>query len=468
VNDRLNRTSDPRTDAGRTRRHRRAIGRTGALAASVAVLATSSITGAAAADTGDATVSRGVTIPAFYDPPRTLPSDDGALVRSEPMRLGLSLPGLTGPLPGRATRLMFKSTDANGEPVAVTGAYIEPSAPWRGAGPRPLVVQASGTMGQGDQCAPSLALENPLSLNLRDSSISASVGYENIATYRLLSQGIAVMSTDYVGLGTTDRLHTYAGRLDQGHAVLDAVRAAKKVPGSSVEATSRVGLYGYSQGGGAVASAAELLPTYAPELSIAGAYVGAPPADLTRVIDGIDGSALTVALAWTINGMAQTRPEIAPLLDEYLNDKGKAMLKDAATQCVGDGILGYAFTRTTSLTKQHISLSTVLDREPTLKKIVQQQRIGLAKPATPVRIATGISDDTVPHGQVRQLAVDWCRAGGAVTYAPIPIPDLGQKVVLTNHFLPLITDQTAALSWLGARLDGKAATSNCSTLPILP
>jgi hypothetical protein len=29
-------------------------------------------------------------------------------------------------------------------------------------------------------------------------------------------------------------------------------------------------------------------------------------------------------------------------------------------------------------------------------------------------------------------------------------------------------DQTAALSWLGARLDGKAATSNCSALPILP
>jgi hypothetical protein len=434
--------------------------------ASTAVLAGASVTSVGATEAGDAVVSRGVAVPAFYDPPQTLPSTNGALVRTEPLTLGLRLPGLTGPLPGRATRVMFKSTDANGKPVAVTGAYIEPSARWTGDGPRPLVVQASGTMGQGDQCAPSLALENPLALHLPEGS--ASVGYENIATYRLLSQGIAVMSTDYVGLGTTDRLHTYAGRLDQGHAVLDAVRAARAVPGASVQPASRVGLYGYSQGGGAVASAAELLPRYAPELSIAGAYVGAPPADLTRVIDGIDGSALAVALAWTINGMAETRPSIAPVLDTYLNDKGKAMLKDAATQCVGDGILRYAFTRTTSLTKQGISLQAVLDREPELKKIVQEQRIGLARPATPVRIATGISDDTVPHGQVRQLAVDWCRAGGTVTYAPIVIPDLGQKVVLTNHFIPLLTDQTAALSWIGARLDGRTATSNCSALPILP
>ena len=75
-------------------------------------------------------VSRGVTIPAFYDPPASLPSADGALVRTEPLPLGLSLPGLD-----TATRLMYGSTDANGQPVAVAGAYIEPSAAWHGGDP---------------------------------------------------------------------------------------------------------------------------------------------------------------------------------------------------------------------------------------------------------------------------------------------------------------------------------------------
>ncbi|MET7443586.1 lipase family protein, partial [Streptomyces sp. NPDC005568] len=169
-------------------------------------------------------VSRGVTIPAFYNPPAELPATNGALIRTEAMPLGLSIPGLDGrPMPGTATRLMYKSTDSAGQPVAVTGAYIEPSAAWTKPGPRPLVAVASGTMGQGDQCAPSFALQHPLTLN----GDTVSVGYEALAIYRILATGAAVVVTDYVGLGATDRVHTYVNRLDQGHALLDAARAAR-------------------------------------------------------------------------------------------------------------------------------------------------------------------------------------------------------------------------------------------------
>lgn len=167
------------------------------------------------------------------------------MIRSEALPLGLNIPGLDGrPMPGTATRLMYRSTDSAGMPVAVTGAYIEPSATWRGSGPRPLVALASGTMGQGDQCAPSFALQHPLTLN----GDTVSVGYEALAVYRILATGAAVVVTDYVGLGATDRLHTYVNRVDQGHALLDAARAARSVPGASVTAVSRTGLYGYSQG----------------------------------------------------------------------------------------------------------------------------------------------------------------------------------------------------------------------------
>lgn len=93
---------------------------------------------ASPAAAADPVVSRGVTIPAFYTPPAELPSGNGKLIRHEPLRLGLSLPGLDGRrLPGTATRLMYTSTDTGGQPVAVTGAYIEPSADWKGTGPRP-------------------------------------------------------------------------------------------------------------------------------------------------------------------------------------------------------------------------------------------------------------------------------------------------------------------------------------------
>ncbi|WP_299531317.1 lipase family protein [uncultured Streptomyces sp.] len=419
---------------------------------------------AVAADgTSAEVVSRGVTIPSFYNPPTELPERNGALIRTEHLPLALSLPGSHGPLPGTATRLMYKSTDTTGAPVAVTGAYIEPSAAWRGGGPRPLVAVASGTMGQGDQCAPSLALEHPLTVSLE----TLSVGYEDIAVYRLLASGAAVVVTDYVGFGATDRLHTYVNRVDEAHALLDAARAARSVTGASVDASSRVGFYGYSQGGGATGAAAELQPSYAPDVNLVGSYVGAPPADLTAVMKGIDGSALAGALGWSINGFVQTDPSLKPILDANINARGKAALADLSTMCIGDALLGYGFTKSTKWTNDGSSLADIIAREPKLQTFLDGQRIGRLKPTTPVRLATGTQDDIVGHAQARQLAVDWCKKGANVTYKPVVLPNLGDKIV-TNHLVPLLTDQGDAISWLTDRLSGKAVASNCWTMPVQP
>lgn len=418
----------------------------------------------AAADNGADVVSRGVEIPEFYHPPTTLPESNGALVRTEPLPLGLglSIPGI-GSLPGTATRVMYKTTDNNGAPAAVTGAYIEPFVPWTGAGDRPLVVVAPGTMGQGDQCSASLGLERPIYVNGR----TVSVGYEDIGIYRLLVRGVAVMVTDYIGLGATDRLHTYVDRVDGGHAVLDAARAARDVPAASVTSGSRVALYGYSQGGGATGSAAELHPTYAPDVKLVGAYVGAPPADLQATAEGIDGSALVAALAWTINGLAQSNPELQPILDENLNEAGRAALEDLSTACVADGIAGYPFQRSGRWTTTGESLGQIIEREPAAQTIMAEQKLGNLTPRVPVRLATGTEDDIVPHEQSRQLAVDWCGRGAQVTYKAVVLPDLGDGLI-TNHVTPLLVDQTAAVSWITDRLKGVATGSNCATLPSQP
>ncbi|MFF3446236.1 lipase family protein [Streptomyces sp. NPDC002667] len=432
------------------------------LATAIAVLACLSVQAIPAAS-ADAVVSRGVTIPAFYTPPTSLPAANGALIRSEPLPLALSLPGLDGPLPGTATRLMYKSTDSNGLPVAVTGAYIEPSADWKGDGPRPLVAVAPGTMGQGDQCAASMGLQHPITLNGQ----TVSVGYEDLAIYRLLSSGAAVVVTDYAGLGATDRLHTYVNRLDGGHALLDAVRAARGLTGASVTSGSPVGLFGYSQGGGASASAAELQPTYAPDITLAGTYAGAPPANLTEVIKGIDGSALAGALGWSLNGFLQSDPDLRAVADANLNAAGRAALNDLSTMCVGDAILGYAFKNSTSWTKDGESVSQLVAHTPALQRTLDNQRIGNLKPTSPVRLVTGVQDDIVPHAQARQLAVDWCRKGADITYDAVILPNLGDKL-LTNHMAPLLTDQGDAISWLTDRLAGERATSNCWTMPLQP
>ncbi|MFF9814897.1 lipase family protein [Streptomyces sp. NPDC014006] len=415
--------------------------------------------GATAARAADPVVSRGVTIPAFYTPPAALPHADGTLVRSEPLPLALSLPSLHGPLPGKATRLMYKSTDGNGQPMAVTGAYIEPAAAWKGDGPRPLVVVAPGTMGQGDQCAASLGLEHPLRFNGR----TVSVGYEDLSVYRLLASGTAVVVTDYAGLGATDRLHTYVNRVDEAHAVLDAARAARSVRGASVTAASRVGLFGYSQGGGATAAAAELQPAYAPDVHLVGTYSGAPPADLTEVTKGIDGTELTGALGWSLNGFLQSDPSLKPLAEAHLNAAGRAALADLSTMCVGDALFRYGYQRSTRWTTDGSSLGEIIAATPRLQAFLDTQRIGKLKPAGPVRVATGVNDNLVPHAQARRLAVDWCALGADVTYRPVNLPNLVSPLI--NHFGPLLADQGDAVTWLTDRLSGRPAQNTCASLP---
>ena len=407
-------------------------------------------------------VSRGVTIPAFYTPPATLPQDNGELVRTEALPLALSLPGIDGTLPGRATRLMYKSTDSRGAPVAVTGAYLEPAAAWTAGGPRPLVVVAPGTMGQGDQCSASFGLERPVVLT----GDTLSAGYEVVAMYRLLSKGIAVVVTDYVGLGTTDRLHTYVNRVDEGHAVLDAVRAAKVLDGTSLTRGSPVALYGYSQGGGASAAAVELQPSYASEVRLAGAYVGAPPADLAAVTRAIDGSNLAGALGWAINGLVQAEPTLRPILDRTVNAAGRAALAELSTMCVGDAILAHGSTRSTEWTTTGQPINDIVENEPAAQAVFDQQRLGTLKPAAPIRLATGINDNLVPHEQARQLALDWCELGGTVTYEPVRLPSIGNA--LLNHLGPLLTDQGPAIDWITDRLAGQRSASNCSAISSQP
>lgn len=392
----------------------------------------------------------------FYDPPAVLPAENGALVRTAPMKLAL--------ISGRATRIMYRSTDANGRPVAVTGTYIEPTSPYAGAGPRPLVTFASGTQGQADGCAPSYGLERGLLSRVQGVT---NFGYEVPGIGALVKRGAAVVVTDYVGLGTTDRVHTYMNRLDQGHAVLDAARAALRVEGASVSPDSPVGAYGYSQGGAAAGAAAELAHDYAPEVNLKAAYVGGVPADLFAVMRGVDGTALTGVIGFAINGLVATYPELGPILDAEATPAGKAILKKLAAQCEPDAMRSVGFQRTTRWTSSGKSMFQLASSNPVIAAIVDRQRLGRVKPAVPVQILTGTKDDIVAHPQSKQLAVDWCALGANVSYVGVrqPSPSFGTGL---NHISILLSHGARSQRWLLDRLAGVPAVSNCDEVPNLP
>jgi acetyl esterase/lipase len=394
----------------------------------------------------------------FYQPPTDIPATPGAVIRTEPMPLLVSVPGINGPWPGTATRVMYSSQTENGDPTVVTGTFVDATVPWQGKGPRPTIVIAPGTMGQGDQCAPSKAFSAGLAVQLDPLSqnpLSLSANQEAPATLRWNAVGARVFVTDYIGLGTPGT-HTYVNRIEEAHAVIDAARAANALSGSGP--ATPVAFWGYSQGGGATAAAAELQPTYGPDLNLKGTWAGAPPADLLDVLAKIDGNLIGGAIGFAINGFVARNPALEKPLRERTTPAGQALLDQLAGECIGDVIFKHPFTQTSSLTRDGKSLLDNLGTIPEAAPIFERQRIGTLTPATPVLITVGINDDTIPYGQVRDLATTWCGGGADVTFRTNELPPLGPGLVLPNHFGPEVMDGLATNEVIGYLMDRFAGT----------
>ncbi|WP_256980371.1 lipase family protein [Rhodococcus sp. 14-2496-1d] len=370
----------------------------------------------------------------FYVPPAQPTDSPGSVDRTQPMSLFAALPGNDGSYPAQAQRVLYTSRTQDDTPVVVSGTFVETEVPWRGAGPRPTIVVAPGTVGQGDQCAPSRAF--PTSINAVTQPPSISFNQELLSSTLWGSMGANVFVTDYIGLGTPG-LHTYVNRVEEAHAVLDGARAAVELGG---DANAPIGIWGYSQGGGAAAAAAELAGEYAPELNLKGTWAGAPTADLLEVLKTVDGTLIGGVIGYALNGFVERDPSLRPLVDERLTDQGKAVLNELSTECIGDTILEHPFLRTETLTKDGKSMLENLRGIPQAGAIFDEQRIGRSTPNAPVMITSGINDDTVPYGQARQLAYDWCALGARVEFRTNSLPPILQGAVLPNHFGPQLID----------------------------
>ncbi|MFN8070092.1 MAG: alpha/beta fold hydrolase [Mycolicibacterium insubricum] len=395
----------------------------------------------------------------FYTPPNPLPAGKpGDLIRHEPQPLVYEPSGELGSWVATGTRIMYRSTDARGKPNVVTGTYFEPDNPWPGNGPRPLLAFAPGTQGQGDQCAPSRVFSQSIHFS---SGLDITLGYEELFVATLVARGFAVVVTDYDGLGTPG-VHTYVNRLAEGQALLDAARAAKKLPGTSLKPDGPVALWGYSQGGGASASALELAPAYAPELDLVGAYAGAPTANLSELIPFIDGSILAGVLGYVLNGMAQAYPEAdGPILRDKLTPQGDNLLEKTMEQCVPETMLTFGFHRL----QEYFNVPVPeLLADPVVAKLLDLQRIGRLKPKAPVFIESNRFDPVVPWGQARQLAVDWCALGADVEFWTNQQPPFLNKLAV-NHVLPMFMDGERAMQWITDRFNGAPTTPNCDSLP---
>lgn len=201
----------------------------------------------------------------LYAPPDPLPSGEpGDLIFAEPFD--------TGDAAVAGWRVLYLSQSVPGEPVAVSGYVLAPNEP-SGGQSRPIVSWAHGTTGSADRCAPSTQ---------DDLYPTSDGGYGLAAQFReFLDRGYVVAATDYEGLGTPGP-HPYLHGVSEGRGVLDIARAAGDLP--EIGATGPVVVYGHSQGGHAALFAAELAPTYAPDLDVVGVAALAPASEFETLV----------------------------------------------------------------------------------------------------------------------------------------------------------------------------------------
>lgn len=385
----------------------------------------------------------------FYTPPSSVPNGrPGTIIRSQPAA-ALAL--------ARATRIMYRSTDMNHTPIAVTGTVLDPLLPWTGRGPRPLVSVAVGTQGEGDECAPSKTLTTPVGLS---SSAGIIAGYEIVVINWLLAQGMAVVVTDYQGLGTPG-LHTWLNPTAEAHAVIDAARAARHVPGTRIPANGPVGFFGYSQGGQAAAASGQLAGSYAPELHVVGTFSGDGPFDDRATFEHMDGTIASGYVGYFLNGMIADEPATRKVIERGLNTAGKAMLRATSTQCIFTTGLRFGGVPSRTWTTTGQSITQMLDSNPLTRSYLNKMRVGTAPPQAPIMVAVGDNDDVVPSGPAKAVVRQWCARGATAVLNRSPLPTLAVGTG-AGHIMNLVLQESlTGPTWLRDRFNGIPVRNAC-------
>ncbi|MGF1430507.1 lipase family protein [Kitasatospora sp. LaBMicrA B282] len=357
-------------------------------------------------------------LPPDQDPFYAAPADlagyqPGQLVAARP----LPNPSLDWiPLPVDAWQLSYRTDDAHGRPELAVTTLVVPKSAWTGGGSRPVVSLESPEDSLGTQCAPSYQIAT--GRDNEDAALGAT----------LIASNWALVLPDHEGPKSE-----FLDGPEEGHAVLDGIRAVKSFGADGIGAGNRYALSGYSGGANAAAWAAELQPSYAPDVPLAGAAIGGTPADpvaVGRHLDGTAAAGLEFAAAY---GIATEWPTESGI-DGLLTPAGRADFDSLGGQCLTTLALTHPFRTLGSDTSAADPLGV-----PSVAAVLRTDTLGAQAPATPVYDYHADTDEIVPVGQDDTLVDTWCGEGGQVVKVRDLLGEHGEEAavreVAVQHFL---------------------------------
>lgn len=269
--------------------------------------------------------------------------------------------------------------------------------------------------------------------------------------------GNIVSSPDYEGPDAAFG----AGRL-AGMGVLDSMRAVAnfKTLGFTTSKPAVVG-YGYSGGGIATGWAAQLQPTYAPEILIKGWASGGTPANLTGTARFVDGTLFSGFLPQALAGLdapSAYEAQLSPIYDEYLTPNGQVNLAAAEQICSIQNVPLFAFQQI-----QSTKFQTLGDRilyEPTVRLVLDENLMGQSQketPKVPVYLFHAPDDEIIPYTNATTLREEWCNYGASVEFV---------TVANGGHATTEVLGFPGAFNFVKAAFAGTAA-KGCSQKTIL-
>lgn len=330
----------------------------------------------------------------------------------------------------QAWRVQYWTTNGSGQRFAVTGIV---AAPMEAIPPRPrrVIAWTHGAWGVAEKCAPSLSPDF----------------FEYSAGMDAVRSGYVVVAPDYIGLGSPT-MHPFLVGPDTANAVLDAVRAAREIPGAA--AGSSFAVWGESQGGHAALWTATAARSYAPDLTLVGTAAAAPPTDLAANLrEGSDKNARALLLSFTLHSWSTLYN--FPL-DDVANRTNQGIINRLTqNNCVAFNKKPKLGTILGILTIARATRNKDIARIEPFGSFARANSVDPARVPGPLLIAQSGKDTIVAPAVTRKFAKAVCKRGTPTRW-----------IALTgDHGTSAKDSAQETIGWITARFGGNPPPNDC-------
>ncbi|MBJ7354086.1 MAG: hypothetical protein JHC98_04610 [Thermoleophilaceae bacterium] len=364
--------------------------------------------------------------------------------------------GLATPL--RATQILYRATDAQNRPTVNVTSVVQPSC-FLCLNREKVISYQSFYDSLNPEDQPSVQIAGGLSLT----GIIPQIETALFAPFLL--QGYSIVVSDTQGQ-TAD----FAAGPEYGTNTLDSIRAAIKSPQVDLSSNAKVAMIGYSGGAIATEWAAELAPTYAPDLNknLIGAAFGGVLVDPDHNLPYVGGSSIWAGVApMALIGVARS---YGIDLQPYLNDYGKTLVTKLEKASIINVLGQYSGLKWTDFVKpQYANPHSIPAYVQAANKVIMGtggtpkipmlvgQGTGGELEGTPASATYGKGDGVMLAGDVRSLLRSYCAKGIKVKYNEYG----GSHLTSALEWLP------QAISWTFDRFSifsSLTLPNNCSSI----